>query len=375
MALFELDDGRLVPAQFGRVVDGGMTPDVLAAVRTQVLEIVSRPLLPIAWRNVTRPHSGAADHHRLTALDASGQVVAVEVVENLDSELLIDSLSQLSDAAGLSWMDLAAHFDGGVEGFRAAWAYFRQSMPASPPNGPRLVIVAAKISADVRPALDLLSSSGVEVHELSLRKMSNGRAFLDVSMVGPRMYGHRANLLESASISELSGAGSGASGRQILLSGPPTATVPVINSLKAQQRKKAEDSPQSDSGPRRERRAQASGGQRKFPSRRKVHPSTGAIPILQQEMGRGPDGLRLVASMLGEATPLSLSPAVRTPHGATLQTDGNVSVPAGTYADPTEALQASGFQGEDGWEAWHLGDQYGPTLGEALAEINRSAGH
>ena len=32
MALFEFDEGRLIPAQFGRSVSGGLTPEVVDAV-------------------------------------------------------------------------------------------------------------------------------------------------------------------------------------------------------------------------------------------------------------------------------------------------------------------------------------------------------
>lgn len=78
MALFEIENGRLVPAQFGREVPDGFTADVLQAVRSQVLEIVSRPLFPIAWEGGTGSNDDAP---RLTALDAAGQVVAVEVVK------------------------------------------------------------------------------------------------------------------------------------------------------------------------------------------------------------------------------------------------------------------------------------------------------
>ena len=200
MALFELENGRLVPAQFGRDVPEGFTPDVLAAIRAQVLDIVSRPLFPIKWSAWHSEHPDQ-DNSRLTALDASGQVVAVEVMRVLDADVLIDSLSKLADTAAMSWSDLANEYPLGPRGFRNEWVYFREAMPPSPPNGPRLVIAASQISEDVRPALDVLSSSGVEVHQMSLRQMADGRAFLEVDVVGPRLYGHRANtLLETSAV-------------------------------------------------------------------------------------------------------------------------------------------------------------------------------
>ncbi len=195
MALFEIEDGHLFPAQFGRPVANGLTPDVLDSVRDQILEIVSRPLFPITWRDMSRVADPSNSQPRLTALDASGQIVSVEVVAHLDSETLIASLSRLADTAALSWMDLAREYPGDVEGFKAGWVHFRDSMPPSPAPGPRLIMVVGSIDLQVRPALEVLASSGVEVHEMSLRQMSNGRSFLEVHAVGPRLYGHIPQVL------------------------------------------------------------------------------------------------------------------------------------------------------------------------------------
>ena len=60
-------------------------------------------------------------------------------------------------------------------------------------------MVAGEIDPSVRPALSILATSGVEVHLMNLRQMSNGRLFLDVNAVGPRLYGHAPQLLGSAS--------------------------------------------------------------------------------------------------------------------------------------------------------------------------------
>lgn len=209
MALFEFEDGHLVPAQFGRAVANGLSPDVLDTVRAQVLEIVSRPLFPITWRDMSRVSDPSNEQARLTALDASGQVVSVEVLDHLDSDTLIASLSRLADTASLSWSDLAREYPGDIEGFKAGWVHFRDSMPPSPAPGPRLVMVVGSIDAQVRPALDVLASSGVEVHEMSLRQMSNGRAFLEVHAVGPRLYGHSPQVLlgRTGAIPELDGVG------------------------------------------------------------------------------------------------------------------------------------------------------------------------
>ena len=197
MALFEFEDGHLVPAQFGYPVAQDLGPDLVDAICQQVLQIVSRPLFPVTWRDMTG--QGDEETPRLTALDVSGQIVSVEILKELDSETLITSLSRLAEVASISWSDLAAEYPSGPEGFRAGWAQFRDSMPPAVGPGPRLIIVAGEIDPSVRPALSILATSGVEVHLMNLRQMSNGRLFLDVNAVGPRLYGHAPQLLASAS--------------------------------------------------------------------------------------------------------------------------------------------------------------------------------
>ena len=196
MALFEFEDGHLVPAQFGYPVAQDLGPDLVDAICQQVLQIVSRPLFPVTWRDMTG--QGDEETPRLTALDVSGQIVSVEILKELDSETLITSLSRLAEVASISWSDLAAEYPSGPEGFRAGWAQFRDSMPPAVGPGPRLIMVAGDIDPSVRPALSVLATSGVEVHLMNLRQMSNGRLFLDVNAVGPRLYGHAPQLLASA---------------------------------------------------------------------------------------------------------------------------------------------------------------------------------
>ena len=201
MALFEFEDGHLVPAQFGYPVAQDLGPDLVDAICAQVLQIVSRPLFPVTWRDMTGQEDEEAP--RLTALDVTGQIVSVEILKELDSEALITSLSRLAEVASISWSDLAAEYPSGSDGFLAGWAQFRDSMPPAVGPGPRLIIVAGEIAPSVRPALSILATSGVEVHLMNLRQMSNGRLFLDVNAVGPRLYGHAPQLLASAPAPEI----------------------------------------------------------------------------------------------------------------------------------------------------------------------------
>lgn len=185
MALFEFDQGRLIPAQFGRPVDRGLDPEVINAIRSQVLEIIARPLFPVTWHSDDDGSAEAAGAHRLTALDASGQVVSVELMVRLEPVSLIAALARLGDIATLGWMDLAQRFPGGAEAFRAGWTEFREQMPPSVAPGPRLIIVTGEIDPSIRPAFGILYQSALEIHEIRLRQMTNGRRFLEVMPVRP----------------------------------------------------------------------------------------------------------------------------------------------------------------------------------------------
>lgn len=382
MALFEFDEGHLVPAQFGRPVANGLSADVLDAVRAQVLEIVSRPLFPITWRDMSRVSDPNNSSPRLTALDAAGQVVSVEVVEHLDSDTLISSLSRLADTAALSWTDLAGEYPGGIDGFKGGWMQFRDSMPPSPASGPRLVMVVGSIDPQVRPALDVLASSGVEVHELSVRQMTNGRVFLEVQAVGPRLYGHVPQVLlgRSTQIDELAGLASdvaelppspgevgsdgrneGARGRHVGVEAPTdwadTETLfeesldieePVDDVERAAAAADAASYSSVD-GPEEPAAADAS------------------VPVL----ARNAEGLAALAQIVGEEVPLSLRASLGVDVDAVLTAGGALRLGDEEYTDPTAALAVGGLRGLDGWEEWHLGDDRGPTLAESLDEVNR----
>ncbi|WP_311497320.1 cell surface protein [uncultured Mobiluncus sp.] len=222
MSLFEYDQGHLIPAQFGHPVGPEAQGEILDSVRRQVLEVIARPLFPVTWNDMTvSPVSGMPgefaepgvsqgsgvpgadgtdsgfpqESPRLTALDGSGQVVLVEVVNRLDSSSLIASLARLGAVSNLGWNDLAAAYPGGVSAFRSGWTQFRDAMPPNLAAGPRLILVATEIDPDVRPALDALTPSGLEVHHVSVREMSNGRRFLDVQRVASSLFSHDTNLL------------------------------------------------------------------------------------------------------------------------------------------------------------------------------------
>lgn len=395
MALFEFDEGRLIPAQFGRSVSGGLTPEVVDAVCNQVLEIVSRPLFPITWRDIS-PFEASAfidksspenEAPRLTALDPSGQVVSVEILDFLDSDTLIQSLSRLAGTAALSWSDLAREYPGGVAAFKSGWLHFRDSMPPSPGAGPRLVMVVGSIDPAVRPALEVLAASGVEVHEMSLREMSNGRSFLEVHAVGPRTYAHAPHLLAGRSEDV-----------PAIASSIPEVTVTSVHPLAEAQADYSEEAESADYPETSEREFDADevfeygadaenaiereGEDSHHHAAPQVNEETGTGLVSEEEaeelarareagipvLARDAAALRVLGQIIAEDVPAILLEAPQA--NCEFTAEGLLRAGEQSWTDPQEALVH--FQvGGDAWALWHLGGEEGPTLGESLAEVNR----
>ena len=367
MALFEFDEGRLIPAQFGRSVSGGLTPEVVDAVCNQVLEIVSRPLFPITWRDIS-PFEAQAfidesspenEAPRLTALDPSGQVVSVEILDFLDSDTLIQSLSRLAGTAALSWSDLAREYPGGVAAFKSGWLHFRDSMPPSPGAGPRLVMVVGSIDPAVRPALEVLAASGVEVHEMSMREMSNGRSFLEVHAVGPRTYAHAPHLLAGRSEDV-----------PAIASSISEVTVTNVHPLAEAQDDYSEEAesalgedPHHHAAPQVNEEA-GIGLVSEEEAEELARAREAGIPVLARDAA----ALRVLGQIIAEDVPAILLEAPQA--NCEFTADGLLRAGEQTWSDPQEALVH--FQvGGDAWALWHLGGEEGPTLGESLAEVNR----
>ena len=456
MALFEFEDGRLVPAQFGYPVAQDLGPDLVDAICQQVLQIVSRPLFPVTWRDMTGQDDEGTP--RLTALDVSGQIVSVEILKELDSETLITSLSRLAEVASISWSDLAAEYPSGPDGFRTGWAQFRDSMPPAVGPGPRLIMVAGDIDPSVRPALSVLATSGVEVHLMNLRQMSNGRLFLDVNAVGPRLYGHAPQLLASAvaapelaaateqaaplddrapaesaipALPEESAEASNDEDSETPTTRPTPKVAPHLREVftypmdeeppapfkpaaeeaadeqssdEAEEASAQDDEPQADEQageqpssedekPRWERPAHMSrratrrareesaelndGGATDAATASSVDRSDESPEVTQARaeglpvLGRDEVGLRTLAEILGQDTPLVARSELGLPADLVLAPNGAISGAGLTYPSLDTLLTARGLGHIDAWGQVRIGDRLGPTLAEALDEINR----
>lgn len=176
MAIFEIRQGALVPAQLGGVADESAHRQALDLVREQVAQVLRRPLFTVAWKQLDAGHS-------LVAIDGSGQVVAVELLPKLDSTTVVAAMGRLNATSHLGWAEIASLYPAGPTAFQKDWAAFHETMPARINPGPRLSIVSPSISPDVLSSLSVLSDSGLEVFSLSVRSLSSGRNFVEIDRI------------------------------------------------------------------------------------------------------------------------------------------------------------------------------------------------
>ena len=176
MAMYELDGNHLLPVRLGRSADAITLSHSLVAIQRQIVDVLRRPLFPLAWDEVNGGRS-------LTALGATGQVVVVEVLERVDSAGLLAAMSRLTTAAAAGRRDIAGRYAGGLGAFSKDWNEFREAMPAQVEPGPRLTILSASLEPDVVGGLGVLASSGLEIHEVDVRIVDESRIVVVVEKI------------------------------------------------------------------------------------------------------------------------------------------------------------------------------------------------
>lgn len=397
MALFELESGRLIPAQFGTPVGHGLDMDVLESIRSQVLEVIDRPLFPVAWAGDSG-ESGTGPH-ALTALDASGQVVSVAVLSRLDPVSLVAAISRLGQVSGQGWMDLASQYPGGVQAFQTGWAEFREAMPPTTQPGPRLFLVVGEIDEGCYSALGVLFASGIEIHQISARQMSNGRRFLEVSQVTsssinysrPQIGGHRApapqiswhideeSAPQEAQVSPVPPAPPTPSAATEVSAEVPTGD-PEAESIEGEESvenvgdvEPQEDSPEEEASGEAETPAGEDGGvapeSLAETAKEADAAANSAVPELLQKDAAG---LRSISSLVGQDAVLLWSDDRGRICEALLKEEGVIDPGDGQLTEQVQAVfeQVGGNSELDAWEAFRIGNLEGPTLAEAIAEVN-----
>lgn len=396
MALFELESGRLIPAQFGTPVGHGLEMDVLESIRSQVLEVIDRPLFPVAWAGDSG-ESGTGPHS-LTALDASGQVVSVEVLSRLDPVSLVAAISRLGQVSGQGWMDLASQYPGGVQAFQTGWAEFREAMPPTTQPGPRLFLVVGEIDEGCYSALGVLFASGIEIHQISARQMSNGRRFLEVSQVTsssinysrPQIGGHRApapqiswhvdeeSAPQEAQVSPVPPAPPAPPAATEVSEEVPTGD-PEVEAIEGEESvenvgnvEPQEDNPQEEASVEAEVSAGEDGGVAPEALAETAKEADAAASSTPQLLQKDAAGLRSISSLVGQDAVLLWSDDRGRICEALLKEEGVIDPGDGQLTDQVQAVfeQVGGNSELDAWEAFRIGNLEGPTLAEAIAEVN-----
>lgn len=397
MALFELESGRLIPAQFGTPVGHGLEMDVLESIRSQVLEVIDRPLFPVAWAGDSG-ESGTGPHS-LTALDASGQVVSVAVLSRLDPVSLVAAISRLGQVSGQGWMDLASQYPGGVQAFQTGWAEFREAMPPTTKPGPRLFLVVGEIDEGCYSALGVLFASGIEIHQISARQMSNGRRFLEVSQVTsssinysrPRIGGHRAPAPQISWHEDEESAPQEAQVSPVPPAPPASPAATEVSeevsagdleaeSIESEESvenvgdvEPQEDSPEEEASGEAETPAGEDGGvapeSLAETAKETDAAANSAVPELLQKDAAG---LRSISSLVGQDAVLLWSDDRGRICEALLKEEGVIDPGDGQLTEQVQAVfeQVGGNSELDAWEAFRIGNLEGPTLAEAIAEVN-----
>ena len=229
MALFELSGTRLEAAVLGEPAEAAQRQTVLGAVRSQLVDVLRRPVFPVAWER-----EGETDV--LTALDASSQVMCIELLDSLDADALVAAMARTAVAAQSGWSELASRYPGGSAAFRDDWDEFREAVPINAGQGPRLTLIALGVHEEVRAALAMLLCSGIEVQEAQVRAAPDGRLLVGLEPVRHDVLGgSSAVLVARASRAALGGADEGRDGRNSQDGGDgqeenkPAPTIPVPN--------------------------------------------------------------------------------------------------------------------------------------------------
>ncbi|SPT53026.1 Uncharacterised protein [Actinomyces bovis] len=418
MALFELHDGGLAPARLGHEAGEAARREALDQVRHHIVEILSAPLFPVCWND-----AGTV----LTALDPAGQVVAVEVIEELDPSVIVASMAHLATVASAGWADLAKRYPGGLQTFREDWNEFRESMPGRVEPGPRLIIVATRITDSVRSSLAVLATSGVELRLLSVREFSSGRRLVDLQRVEPQVFSQSARLLASRRAArpviagdtsvvneepEAQGDNVVASTQSTPTPTPDTAQTPVtpaqgiqgggqaaapasslpapVKSARVAPNPPADQSPDEDieitlDAPTVSNVGGTTGVSADSPEAAQPAPPTapshGDAPTPVEGFTRMSEteataALQIVGTVLERDTAIVWQRLRRGIfHEATLSPQGVITLADGrTFTDPSAAADAAqGTQDADGWHVWRFGVR-GPSLREALDEVTKTQG-
>lgn len=162
------------------------------------MDLVSHPVFSVGW--VTGDNRDERINS-LLALDPTGQIVTIEVLNSLDSAGLVAALARTGRHAEFSRQQLAGLYPGGPLQFSSDWSRFVELTPPTTRRGPRLILFIGSASADVISPLGALAGAGVEAHRLVIHEGISGLLveFIPVGNTFTPMIGSAARILELGS--------------------------------------------------------------------------------------------------------------------------------------------------------------------------------
>ncbi|MFE1523296.1 hypothetical protein [Schaalia turicensis] len=170
MGVFSLRGG-----QFHRAAPPADLPEetrasVAEALRAQIAEFLDFPAFQVAW---TRPE-GERGTASLVALDATGNIISVDIIDILDGAALLAALARSAQHATLDRREITRLFPGGPHDFSSAWQEFTAVNPPIPEPAPRLSIFAFAIDPDITDAVRALAGAGVQVWQVTILERAAG---------------------------------------------------------------------------------------------------------------------------------------------------------------------------------------------------------
>lgn len=202
MAVFALENGRLVPAHSVDVADSGVVKESLTAIRERVLDLIDASLFPVAWQSEPAADQREGQRESLICLDATGQTVTVEVLGVLDATELLGSLARAGRHGEMSRSSLALIYGQGARSFPRDWRTFLDACPPGAAPGPRLYLIVLEIEPGVRSAVDALAGAGLDVR---LATLHDGGTQVFVSFEEVRTQGSRLDSLLGSGTFDMQG--------------------------------------------------------------------------------------------------------------------------------------------------------------------------
>lgn len=184
MPIFELDEGRARLVQPMQPLPGSFASDCAALLTHHLSAIAGEPLFPVRRRSDAPEH---ADLPELLALDPTGRVVVVEVVQVLDDDAVVAALRHAGGAARMTATDLARSYHADPDRFAVDFAAFRDQvafgMTSSRREGVRLLVLCSEVAPEAGDTLGYLRGPGrhVDILQLGVVRGVDDRRMLEVS--------------------------------------------------------------------------------------------------------------------------------------------------------------------------------------------------